>query len=192
MFDQMEVEKWKLSNQTHELSLLLSDVLRCLEKLWIYHIDGESSALCITRRGQVRSMCSHLSFARAAPSGDCGCVEAHPKYVEQVWIRLVRAHVIDPSWEECGKPSDLGGCDCYSCGGFGGTGNELRHRWERGGAFYGPKIDLKVNDAIGRTWQWGDGVDGRGKIDFSYQYTLYLLDYVSHNISSTCWSRIIK
>jgi hypothetical protein len=51
---------------------------------------------------------------------------------------------------------------------------------------------LKVNDAIGRTWQWGDGVDGRGKIDFSYQYTLYLLDYVSHNISSTCWSRIIK
>lgn len=29
-------------------------------------------------------------------------------------------------------------------------------RWqvdEGGGAFYGPKIDLKIRDAIGRTWQ---------------------------------------
>ncbi len=24
---------------------------------------------------------------------------------------------------------------------------------EGGGAFYGPKIDLKIKDAIGRTWQ---------------------------------------
>lgn len=24
---------------------------------------------------------------------------------------------------------------------------------EGGGAFYGPKIDLKIRDAIGRTWQ---------------------------------------
>ena len=49
-----------------------------------------------------------------------------------------------------------------------------------GGAFYGPKIDIKIRDAIGRTWQCSTI-----QCDFNLP-DRFGLEYVSSEVSPCC------
>ncbi len=52
---------------------------------------------------------------------------------------------------------------------------------EGGGAFYGPKIDLKIRDAIGRTWQCSTV-----QADFNLP-DRFNLEYIDRLGWSGCW-----
>ena len=96
----------------------------------------------------------HL-FVREDQIGDeiAGCIDVRARHAGAVRLQGLRPLPGDPPGELHGRAGGLGarrGGAARACSRRPGRPFEVD---EGGGAFYGPKIDLKIKDALGREWQ---------------------------------------